>query len=107
MNRKSNVKLLNKSYNKRFKRVNTEFFSASKTGIVAFIEYLKYIRDFIIINTEDSVSDNIVVATLIAAVAEAEAYLSEDENAKQFHWDNFCELLKQNMGDWLLAYDSI
>jgi hypothetical protein len=107
MNKKSEINLLNKSYNKRFKAINNSFFDQPKTGIVAFIEYLKYIRDFIIINAEVSVSDNAAIATLITAVAEAEAYLGCNEALKQFHWNNFCELLKQNMEDWLLAYDSI
>ena len=48
---------------------------------------------------------NMKLATIITAVAEYEASITT--NQKAFHWNNFCELVKQNMEDWLELNDSV
>jgi hypothetical protein len=98
------VKRLNRSYNTVFSRLQKNIFNNKDCGLLLFVEYLKYLRDYIIL-TE---SCNSSAATLIAAVAEFDAYKqTPDKQQKVFHWNNFCELLKRNMEDWLKIDDSV
>jgi hypothetical protein len=97
-------KQLNKAYEKRLETLNKEFFKDNKTGLFLYAEYLKYLRDTFIIND----ADKLKIATLNAAVAEFYAYNnSEVEDVKHFHWNNFCELMRLNMEEWLASNDSI
>ena len=94
------VKLLNNAYTKRFKQLNKDILSAEDSGLLVFVEHLRYLRDAYIL-TQKSVD---TVATLNAAIEEFEAYR---KTKKDFHWNNFCEFLKQNMKEWLAVNDSV
>ena len=103
-------KQLNKAYKKRFKTLSKTFFIESKQGIILFKEYLKYLRDSILLSTNDLENEVVKakLATLDATVAELEAWLTiNDEVKKEFHWNNFCELLKLNTKEWLAPNDSV
>lgn len=103
-------KQLGKAYIKVFKHLQKGIFTDKKSGLLLFVEYLKYLRDFSILTNSAEATDDekMCIATIITAISEFEAY-TQTENAKQrvFHWNNFCELLKQNMEDWLKINDSI
>ena len=48
------------------------------------------------------------ITTLTTAIAEFDAYKASQNSAKKvFHWNNFCELIKLNMEEWLKVNDSI
>lgn len=104
-------KQLKKAYKKRFKVLNKSFFDDSASGILLFNEYLKYLRDFMIVNTDDyleSDEKNTRIATINTTVAELASWQKTDnESKKDFHWNNFCELIKLNMKEWLVPNDSI
>lgn len=93
------LKQLNKAYIKRFKQLNKDLPSVNNSGLLIFIEHLKYLRDRNII-----MNNSKEAASLKAAIEEFEAYRS---NKKDFHWNNFCEFTKLNMGEWLAANDSV
>jgi hypothetical protein len=57
------------------------------------------------VNLEKDSKTNMKLATIITTVAEYEASLTTDQ--KVFHWNNFCELVKQNMEEWLELNDSV
>lgn len=104
------TKQLNKSYSKSFKRLQKAFFTDKKAGLSLFIEYLKYLRDLIVLAEYENKLENDVLKapTIIAAIAEYEAYnQNKEQQQKSFHWNNFCELVKQNMEDWLKIDDSV
>lgn len=107
---KTQVKQLKKAYKRSFNALNKSFFKSKTTGLIIFIEYLKYIRDLMILQVEGDLEKvnktNVRLATIIAAIAEYEASTYNTEQ-KVFHWNNFCELVKQNMEDWLELNDSI
>jgi hypothetical protein len=101
------LKRINNAYSKLFSSMYKDFFVDKSTGLVLFIYYLKYLRDLIILNS-DSSEQAMRTATITAAVAEFDAYnMTNDVHQKAFHWNNFCELLKYNMGDWLKIDDSV
>jgi hypothetical protein len=102
----SNIAQLNKAYSKRFKAINKNFFVNKDTGLILFIEYLKYLRDVFIIKTANNLDNyeymKTKIATLTTTIAEFETYTNNhDKNKKNFHWNNFCEFIKLNMEDWL------
>lgn len=106
---KQRIRRLNRAYKKSFKTLNKSLFQSKSTGLNVFIEHLRYIRDSMILLAEDDLEKvyktNMKLATIITAVAEYEAYVDTDQTL--FHWNNFCELVKQNMEDWLELNDSI
>lgn len=93
------LKQIKRAYSKKLKKINNINIQA---GLVFFIECLKYSRDKLILKSDTDFSKQTILTSLIAALAEFEAY-SSTQNKKQkiFHWNNFCELLKLNMEDWL------
>ena len=103
------IKQLNKAYKKSFNTLNKSFFQSKTAGLNMFVEYLRYLRDLMILSAEVDLekvnNTNTRLATIITAIAEYEASISTDQRA--FHWSNFCELVKQNMEDWLELNDSI
>jgi hypothetical protein len=108
------IKQLNKAYEKSFKRLRKSFFVNKSVGLVLFAEYLKYLRDSDLLTAyenceECSAESKLRSATITAAVAEFEAYQQNKNDQKQskFHWNNFCEIVKLNMEDWLNTHDSI
>jgi hypothetical protein len=108
MNKIKQTKLLNKSYKKSFKCLNKNFFEDRNTGLLLFIEYLKYIRDSMILSSTEGRDEQLKITSIITAIAEFEAYNScRDSRNKMFHWNNFHELVKQNMEEWLQINDSV
>lgn len=106
------IKQLERAYTKKFKKLGKDFFSNKKTGLIFFVEYLRYLRDFIVIslganlNKQDMLQ--LKIATLNAAIAEYDEYeICQDEAKRSFHWNNYCELVKLNMEGWLDLIDSI
>jgi hypothetical protein len=102
-------KQINGAYEIAFKRLLKAIFTDKKQGLALFTEYLKYLRDFIIIREpyDESEHAKLKLATIITAIAEFEAYTKAEESQKAFHWNNFCELIKQNMEDWLDINDTV
>ncbi len=103
---------LSKAYSKRLKQLNKSFFTKPDTGIDIFVEYLRYLRDLHVVTTaHDIYSDEqakLCVATIVAAIAEFDAWKTCTESDKKtFHWNNFMELTKQNFTDWITLNDSV
>jgi hypothetical protein len=103
---------LNSAYSKRFKAINESFFINKDTGLVLFVEHLKYLRDRLILETPVDLNKHkptkTKIATLVTTIAEFDAYRSsQDSDKKAFHWNNFCELIKLNMEEWLEPNDSV
>jgi hypothetical protein len=94
------IKQLNKAYIKRFKQLNKNILYASDSGLILFVEHLKYLRDTNIVGQNSAEA----IVSLNTAIEEFEAYR---KSQKDFHWDNFCELVKLNVKEWLIANDSI
>ena len=104
------INQLNKAYKNRFNCLQKCLFVNKETGMVLFVEYLKYLRDSIVLAEYSKESENskVKIASIITAIAEFEAYQqTQNSQQKTFHWNNFCELLKQNMEDWLKIDDSV
>ena len=104
------IKQLNKAYNDRFNLLQKSVFINKEAGLILFTEYLKYLRDLIVLNEyrKDLEDSKVKMASIIAAIAEFDAYnQTQDNQRKTFHWNNFCELFKQNMEDWLKIDDSV
>ena len=109
------IKQIQKTYNYTLKYLQKNFFEDTRTGLTIFIEYLRYLRDTLIINSNDlsqEGSENFTVASITTAIAEFESYencclVDAGEQLVSFHWNNFWELVKQNMGEWLKFNDSI
>ena len=93
------IKQLDRAYTKRFKQLNKNILDSEDSGLLLFVEHLKYLRDiYILLQPTDA------IVTLNAAIEEFEAYR---DTKKDFHWNNFCEFLKQNMKEWLAVNDSV
>ena len=100
-NMKNQLKQLNKAYDKRLNKAS---------GLEYFIEYLKYIRDYSIISAEsmEALKENSSATAIIITISEFEAYkTSNEEKQKEFHWNNFWELVKLNMEEWQAINDSV
>mgnify|MGYP003322134993 CR=1 FL=1 len=108
--RKQQIKQLNNAYKKSFNTLNKHLLTTKTAGLSIFVEHLRYLRDLMILNAsgsfEEESEDNIDIVTITTAIAEYEASTYSAEQ-KGFHWNNFCELVKQNMEDWLELNDSI
>ena len=95
------LKQINKAYAKKLNKVN---------GLNHFIEYLKYLRDSIVIKTGSAkaLECNSAAVALIVTLNEFDAYKnSKEEKQRKFHWDNFWEFVKLNMEEWLVLNDSV
>ena len=105
------LKQLDNAYRKNFKALSKQFFDSKETGLIFFIEYLRYIRDHLVLEPGGTSDENLTktkLATLVTAIAEVDAYfINQDTTKKTFHWNNFCELVKLNMEDWLDLNDSV
>ena len=122
-------KELYNSYNKKLLAEHKLNFSTLDNNMSYFITYLKYLRDYYLLNDntaqlEDTI--NVKTATLVAAVDEYEKYINcinnyyklngniaekisdepEEEVAKKynleknFHWTNFWQLVMTNIEGW-------
>jgi hypothetical protein len=109
--KKQPILQLNQAYTKSFKILSKNFFGNKEVGLTFFVDYLKYLRDCIIINTEDLDENELIktkIATLVTAIAEYDTYKAcQDTEKRAFHWNNFCELVKLNMEEWLEPDDSV
>ena len=109
------IKQIKKTYDYTLKFLQKDFFENNRSGLNIFIEYLRYLRDQIIISSGDlsqENSENFVAASIATAISEFEAYenyyqSNASESLKTFHWNNFWELVKQNLEEWLRFNDSI
>ena len=104
------IKQLNRAYSNRFNVIQKNLFINKETGLIFFVEYLKYLRDSIVLNeySKESEDSKVKMASIITVIAEFEAYKqAQEDKQKTFHWNNFCELFKQNMEDWLKIDDSV
>lgn len=109
---KTKIKQLNIAYSKSLKKLNKNFFQDNGIGLTLFIEYLTYLRDCLVINTAKDLNEQSLyktkIATITTALAEFEAYkVGLEEDRKNFHWNNFWELVKLNMEEWLRPNDSV
>jgi hypothetical protein len=103
------VKQIDKTYDYTLKILRKDFFSNNYAGLNLFIEYLRYIRDKIIINSnslDEKLPENFLAASITTAIAEFEAYenyhiSNANKQLQNFHWNNFWELVKQNLEEWL------
>ena len=106
---KQQIKQLNKAYKKSFNTLNKSLLQSKSAGLSIFVEHLRYLRDSMILSVdgdlEKNYKTNTKLATIITAVAEYEASISTDQRV--FHWNNFCELVKHNMEEWLELNDSV
>ena len=107
------LKQLTSAYTKRVKQLNKNFTKTADTGLLIFVEQLRYLRDTIIIRCsgeqDELENDSSDAATsLVVAIAEFDAYQSSTEKEqKEFHWNNFCEFVKLNMEEWLVLNDTV
>ena len=104
------VNQLAKTYKNRLNCLQKSIFVNKEAGLLLFVEYLKYLRDYIVLSEyrQESENSKLKRASIITAIAEFDAYKqTKDNQQKIFHWNNFCELFKQNMEDWLRIDDSV
>ena len=105
---KQQIKQLNKAYRKSFNTLNKSLLHSKTAGLNIFIEHLRYLRDLMLLTAEGDLekiyTTNVKLATIITAVAEYEASADTKE---AFHWNAFCEIVKQNMEEWLELNDSV
>jgi hypothetical protein len=94
---------LGRAYTKRFRRLNKNILNLNNSGLLIFVEHLKYLRDTYLL-TNNSTEALSKIASLNAAIEEFDAY---QKSQKEFHWNNFCEFVKLNMREWLTINDSI
>ena len=108
MHKKSQTSLLTQAHSKYVKNLNKCFYEKKNAGLLLFVEHLKYLKDLMIIESLNDEVNQVKLATINTAIAEFDAYQAcRDARNKVFHWNNFCELLKQNMEEWLGINDSI
>ena len=117
------------SYNKKLLAEHKLSFSTLDNNMGYFITYLKYLRDYYLLNDNIAQLENTInvkTATLVTAVDEYEKYINcinnyyklngniaekisdepEEEVAKKynlekkFHWTNFWQLVMTNMEGW-------
>lgn len=125
------LKPLKKAYKTRLKILNNkEFLGNLGASILVFVEQLKYLRDSLIVESADEPieatepfaefdeglikqaeqekPEEELLATLIIAIAEFEAYQNSTDMAqKDFHFNNFWEFVKINIDGWLTLNDTI
>ena len=130
---KKKYKKLYKAYIKKFKK-HSEFLNP-QDKLDYFVDYLRFVRDYLILSepiTVDGV-ENIKTASIASAIAEFEAYKDcfnkyfeidgnlvkkkatcefEDYNnqyakEKAYHWACFWELVKLNIESWFDINDTI
>lgn len=103
------IKQLNKAYKKSFNTLNKALLQSKSAGLSIFVEHLRYLRDLMLLVADDDLEKvsktHTKLTTIITAVAEYEASINTSQ--KVFHWNNFCELIKYNMEDWLELDDSV
>jgi hypothetical protein len=101
-------KRINRYYYKKTKLLNKDFFKNQKVCLRLFVEHLKYIKTSMLLSRDNDKHVTSAISAITAAIAEFEAYEECTDRTKQiFHWNNFCELVKLNMGEWLTFNDSV
>ena len=105
------IRQLNRAYKKSFKKLYKNFFTDRKTGLLIFVEYLKYLRDSLFISDSKNTLDELTktkISALTIAIAEFEAFMqAQDSLHSSFHWSNFIKMVDYNMEEWLKLDDSI
>lgn len=114
-NREKQIKQIKKTYDSTMKILQKDFFIDNRSGLNLFVEYLRALRDQILIktgNTEPESLESFYALSITTAVAEYESYenyliSNGSEQLKSFHWNNFWELVKQHLEGWISFNDSI
>lgn len=96
MNNKIQTELL-KAYKKQLKTLSME---NQNDRVQILITYLKYLRDVELFNFDKEAFENIPLLNSTIAELEAAVRQSKSEYV-DFHIQNFCELLKINLKEWL------
>ena len=124
---KKHLNQLKKAYKARLKILNNKkFLGDIGTSVLSLVEQLRYLRDTLIIEKPIKVpkpvepfiefsegkeienTDGETLSTLVAAIAEFDAYLDSDDLAQRnFHFNNFWEFVKLNIEEWLMLNDTI
>lgn len=123
-------KQLCQTYDKVLKNEHATSFNNLTNNMNYFVTYLKFMRDYYILTEPlilDSGEENLKIASLATAVSEYEQYqncehkyysfdganviykvsgTSEEvqqqyNKEKTFHWNNFWNLIRLNMEDWM------
>jgi hypothetical protein len=123
-------KQLYKAYDKKLKKDHELNFKDLNNSMNYFVTYLKFMRDYYILTEPlilESGEENLKIASLATAVSEYEKYqtcehkyygfdgtqiiykvegTSEEiqqlyNTEKTFHWNNFWNLIRLNMEDWM------
>jgi hypothetical protein len=123
-------KQLYQTYDKALKDVHTTNFKSLTNCMEYMVTYLKFMRDYYILTEPlviDSGEENMKIAAIATAVSEYEQYqncihkyygfdgtqviykvsgTSEEvqqqyNKEKTFHWNNFWNLIRLNMEDWM------
>ena len=127
---KKEFKQLYRAYDKLLKKCHADSFNSFTNHMEYFITYLKFMRDYYILTEPlilENGEENLRIASLATAVSEYEQYLhcehkyygfdgtkvvykvegtSEEvqqlyNTEKASHWNNFWNLVKLNMEDWM------
>lgn len=88
---------LHKAYKKQLKTLSME---NQNDRVQILITYLKYLRDVELFNFDKEAFENIPLLNSTIAELEAAVRQSKSEYV-DFHIQNFCELLKINLKEWL------
>lgn len=123
-------KQLCQTYDKVLKNDHSTNFKSLTNPMSYFVDYLKFMRDYYILTeplVQDSGEENLKIATIATAVSEYEQYQNcehkyygvdgakviykipgtQEEVQQQynkekiFHWNNFWNLVRLNMEDWM------
>lgn len=113
---KKQYKDIYNQYSKQLLAVHKNNFDAINNGLDYFINYLKFLRDYHILTTEDTDNKDFVdfsIASLVAACDEYEKYkictnmlkdkslkketLDSYEDKRNKHWLNFWQLVAANI----------
>ena len=123
-------KQLCQTYDKVLKNDHSTNFKSLTNPMGYFVDYLKFMRDYYILTEPlvlESGEENLKIATIATAVSEYEQYQScehkyygfngekviykipgtreevqqQYNKEKNFHWNNFWNLVRLNMEDWM------
>ena len=123
-------KQLCQTYDKVLKKEHTTNFKSLTNPMDYFVDYLRFMRDYYILTEPlilESGEENLKIASLATAVSEYEQYQScehkyyrfdgteaicrvsgtseevqqQYNKEKTFHWNNFWNLIRLNIEDWM------
>ena len=121
---KEEFRQLHKSYKKQLQQLQKGSFDTPTMWLDYFVSYLKFLRDSLILEEPlvlENDEENLKIASIATAITAYEKYKinldlcqsiaknSEENKAlinkynqeKDFYWNNFWNLIRLNMEDWL------